>query len=122
MDRKIIAIFIIVPILAVLVLNFLGILYPLNNIFPQNPNTFCRIDSDCKPYVQEWNSCKSGCGSCKLYDINDNEVIAINKYWNTFCPFTKPKGSGFCPACIGGIGGDFSSIKCIENKCQKILK
>ncbi|MBI2543227.1 MAG: hypothetical protein HYW24_03515 [Candidatus Aenigmarchaeota archaeon] len=104
-----------------------GILYELNKIFPQNPDISCRIDSDCKLHVYpEWSGCRV-CGNCEIYKINDSKVIAINKEWRPFCPYPRPLIA--CGLCIGGIADsdnklltDLSSnVKCIENRCQKVL-
>ncbi|UCD02980.1 MAG: hypothetical protein JSV63_04335 [Candidatus Aenigmatarchaeota archaeon] len=105
-----------------------SLLYSLNNIFPQNPDISCKVDSDCTLHAHpEWSQCRI-CGSCRNFNLNDSEIIAINKEWRPFCPFPRP--AGFCLACIGVIydpSGEIvtydyidSYVKCIENKCQKI--
>ena len=104
----------------VLVLNFSGLLWGLNIYFElKDPDISCNIDSDCRLFVQSENTQCLICDSCETFNINDSEVIAINKNQRLSCPFSKPLGVG-CAACIGTIKGSVK-LKCIENTCQKIL-
>lgn len=110
---------IILLLLLILILNNFGMLSSLNNLIPQTPDISCRVDSDCKMLIDlEW-SCNS-CGSCKTYDVNSIDVIAINKEWKPLCPFKEIQAA--CLACVSEIENyDLISIKCINNKCQKVL-
>jgi hypothetical protein len=114
-------IIIIVVILTFLALSYLDFLYPLNKIFPQNPDLSCNQDSDCKLIIYpEWAECRA-CDSCASASVNDSRVIAVNSNWIPFCPF--PYGPTTCPKCEGGIiGYNQSQIKCVNHQCQKILK
>jgi hypothetical protein len=120
MKKKVIVITLIIVVVILMILNSMGIFYNLNEIFPQNPDSSCKVDSDCKLYVHpEWSSCRI-CDSCKTFDISDKKVIAINKNWKPFCPFGKP--GSVCPACMGGVdGADINSVKCINSVCKKLL-
>jgi len=103
------AIKIIITVLAVLlILNFFGILGPMNQ--PMNklifgvPDTSCAYDTDCK--LERVTTC----GGCHC------ETSAVNKDWNMFCPF-RDNVQVQCD-CIA-IGPE--SVRCVKNVCQKVL-
>lgn len=83
----------------------------------------CNEDSDCKLDIPseliKCNLCDRY--GCKNYNVNDKEVIAINKNWAPNCLSRDINNNLACTACIGGLIQGNASVKCIENKCKKII-
>ena len=114
-----------VIIVIIAIAYVLGGFYPLNKFFMnQTPDKTCRLDSDCKYFIQPIDNayCVGG-NDCSMLEFDDTRVTAINKNWEPFCPF--PKSSDIqVTQCIGGIlfPVDYAiMIKCINNKCEKVL-
>ena len=110
MNKKIKVALILFGILILMVfLSFFGILNilntPLNSIVAGNPDKNCNVDSDCALK-------KTRCAICDCGD-------AVNKNWNTFCPFPNLERL-YCKMCASP-GYDFD-IKCVSNQCQKVWK
>lgn len=120
-------VFISIFILAIFVLNFIGVLYFLNpvinKIFPDIPDKSCQIDSDCILAIPSKLSECSLCDpyGCKFYSAELNEVVAINKDWKPRCLFSEPKNV-ICLMCIGGIEQKDYEAKCVNNRCVKVRK
>ena len=93
-------------ILVLLEMNNFGKFYSLNRYFNKNPDKTCAVDSDC---VLK----RTTCSYCDCGD-------AVNKYWNSFCPFKKIPMGVMCKMCPS-LNRDFE-VKCVENQCQRAWK
>lgn len=81
----------------------------------------CNEDTDCKFSVPSKLLECLNCDplGCNIYNVKDNEVIAINNDWSPDCPVTPI--AGMCPGCSGAIEGNLSyEAKCVYNKCKKV--
>lgn len=92
-------------------MNYFGVLFflnePLSGLVAGQPDRSCNADSDCA--FKEITCDSGGCGGA----IKD----AVNRKWNNFCPFGKPRlPYVFEAPCTE------QEIKCVENRCVKVEK
>jgi len=79
---------------------------------------YCEKDSDCKLVI--WTGECRYCPSCRNFKIEDEEVIAVNREWDSGCP-PMPEDL-VCIACVDSIGFDpEKDVTCINNRCQKCV-
>ena len=95
--------FVIVLLLLFFILNFFGIFFSFNQYFNSAPDKNCNVDYDC--VLKEVH-----CHPCSYSE-------AVNKNWENVCIFWPPQVS--CKLTIPD--SDFNT-KCVQNKCEKILK
>jgi len=77
---------------------------PLNSILYGPIDRSCTIDSDCVLQT----TCEFSCG-CPL---------AVNKNWDTICPFGYKHFFALCEPCLSLSR---SELKCINNQCQQVF-
>jgi hypothetical protein len=108
MDKKLkIGLLIVAGIILIFtVLNFVGLLYPLNSFVSGAPDKRCNEDTDCMAK-------KTTCYHCDCGD-------AVNKDWDAFCPFRDTRMYQ-CIECLGREGMDYD-IRCVESSCTKVWK
>jgi|SRR3989344_3898604 len=100
MGKKLIIILCGIIILVLILLNFSGAFFFLND-YVNTPDKSCNVDTDCMNKVT----------TCSYCDCGE----AVNKNWKEFCPFPNVPMHLLCKTCQG----DFD-LKCVENKCENV--
>ena len=102
-----ILIVVVILILAILILNYFGIMGFSNNLVSKivagNPDKNCNVDSDC--VIK-----RLSCGPCDC-------GMAVNKNWSVFCPFKEKNMLRFkCKMCMSP---EDYQVRCINNLCEQ---
>lgn len=89
--------------LLLMMLNAMGMFYPLNNGLPHSPDMSCETDDDCT-----FGSPDCDPGACSR--------TPMNRAWEPFCPFRDPRIFDLMVCAPAGV-----RPACVENRCVAIL-